>query len=70
MPPVKVGQKITEYIFSAPEGKDRIIKDEGYIIFVPTNKNVKESITVEITKVFLKYAFAVEINKEADENVR
>ncbi len=55
MPPrVKVGQKITEYIIKEAKGKkDVVIKVEGYVIFVPTDKN--ESITVEIIKVFDKF---------------
>ncbi len=68
-PPVKVGQKITEYIFKEAKGKkDAVIKLMGYVIFVPTDKKINESIKIEIIKVFEKYAFAKEIiDKEVDE---
>ncbi len=69
MPPIKPGQTITEYICSAPEGKDRVIKVDGYVIFVPTDKVVNETITVEILRVFPKFAFAVEINKEVEKEL-
>lgn len=64
MPPVKVGQQITEYIICHDEDKDAVIKVENYIIFVPTDKKINDSITVKIIKVLPKYAFAVEINEE------
>ena len=71
MPPVKPGQRITEYIQNAPEGKDRVIKVDGYVIFVPTDKIVNEKIIIEIIKVFEKYAFAVEIiDKEVDDVIK
>lgn len=71
MPPVKVSQKITEDIIKeASEGKDAVIKVEGYVIFVPTDKIANDTITVEIIKVLDKYAFAVEVNKEVDDALR
>ena len=70
MPPrVKVGQKITEHIIKEAKGKkDAVIKVEGYVVFVPTDRKINESITVEIIKVFDKFSFAKEIiDKEVDE---
>lgn len=71
IPPVEVGQKITEKIFAAAhDDKDAIIKVEGYIIFVPTTKAADESITVEILRVMDKFAFAVEVNNEVHNNIQ
>lgn len=56
-PPVSVGDIRTVKIEAIGSGGDGIAKISGYVIFVP-NANLNDEVTIRITKVLRKYAFA------------
>ncbi len=56
-PPVSVGDIRTVKIEAMGSGGDGIAKIGGYVVFVP-NTNLNDEVTIRITKVLKKYAFA------------
>ena len=59
-PPVSVGDIRTVKIEAVGSGGDGIAKISGYVVFVP-NTNVNDEVTIRITKVLRKYAFAEKV---------
>ena len=62
--PVKVGEHLITPIISIGGKGDRMIKQEGYVIFVPSDKEVGTEIEVEITRTLPNVGFAKEVTKE------
>ena len=56
-PPVSVGDIRTVKIEAIGSGGDGIAKISGFVIFVP-NAKLNDEVTIRITKVLRKYAFA------------
>lgn len=56
-PPVEVGDIRTVKIEAIGSGGDGIAKIGGFVIFVP-GTNVGDDVTVRVTRVLKKYAFA------------
>lgn len=59
--PVEVGDEIEAKIEGVGEKGDKMVKQEGLIIFVPSDKNEGETIKLKITRVSSKVAFGEEI---------
>ncbi|RLI79915.1 deoxyribonuclease [Archaeoglobales archaeon] len=56
-PPVSVGDIRTVKIEAIGSGGDGIAKISGFVIFVP-NAKLNDEVTIRVTKVLRKYAFA------------
>ena len=56
-PPVSVGDIRTVKIEAVGSGGDGIAKISGFVIFVP-NAKLNDEVTIRVTKVLRKYAFA------------
>jgi len=56
-PPVEVGDVRTVKIEAIGSGGDGIARISGFVVFVPGTK-VDDEVTVRVTKVLRKYAFA------------
>ncbi len=69
-PPVSIGQKLELEVVDIGEKGDKIVKIQGYVIFVPTDKEIGHMVSVEIIRALPKVGFAVELNKEVDENLK